>query len=155
MSGEIVHVCISDGGIPKRPVASVAVTEVGLDGDRHNHKKHSQLHRAVLIQDIELLDEMRSDGFPVEPGALGENLTVRGLHVQKMNAGDRLQIDDGGPTLELTEPRKPCFQLDPLHDDMQAGAKGRSGFLARVLANGNVKPGQKIRVLANEAQPSA
>lgn len=147
MEGEIVAVCTSPGGIPKVPVTRAEVVTAGLVGDGHAHAKHIQPHRAVLLQDLELLEEFRQEGFPVQPGSLGENLTVRGLRVQTLAEGTRLQIDDGGPLLELTEARRPCFVLDPIHPDMQKAAKGRSGMMARVIAHGYVTPGQRIRVV--------
>ena len=33
---EIHQISISDGGVPKLPVDSAAVTAMGLEGDRHN-----------------------------------------------------------------------------------------------------------------------
>ena len=73
-AAEVVAVCISRGGIPKTAVPEAEVTAEGLVGDGHEHEKHNRPHRAVLIQDLELLEELARQGFPVGPGILGENL---------------------------------------------------------------------------------
>ena len=142
-AGEVVAVCVSQGGIPKQAVPQCHVAEDGLVGDLHAHVKHNAMHRAVLLQDVEKLDEFRREGFPVAPGILGENLTVRGLNVQRLEPGTRLSFA-GGPLLELTELRKPCFVLDAIHPQIQKAVEARCGFLARVLQPGLVFPGQRI-----------
>lgn len=144
-SAEVVAVCISPGGIPKQSVAAADVESDGLVGDAHEHDKHRRLHRAVLIQDLELLEQIRDEGFPVEPGTMGENLTVRGLNVQGLNPGDQLRFEDG-PILELTEPRKPCFVLDTIDPTIKDAIVGRCGFLAKVVRPGRFVSGQQITV---------
>ena len=84
---EVVAVCVSRGGVPKQPVAGADTTIDGLVGDCHDHKKHCRPDRAVSIQDLELLDELKDEGFRVGPGIMGENLTVRGLGVQRLAVG--------------------------------------------------------------------
>lgn len=87
------------------------------------------------------------------PGIIGENLTVRGLHVQRRAAGDMLCFESG-PVIELTEPRRPCYVLDAIHPAIQQAAIGRCGFLARVVKGGRVFPGQRITVQEAE-KPTA
>lgn len=143
---EVIAVCVSTGGVPKLPVESAEVGVDGLAGDGHDHPKHGGPRRAVLIQDIELLEDLKSEGYDVGPGIIGENITARGLDVQNMSPGDRLIFSDGGPVLELTEVRRPCFVLDKIHPTIKEAAVGRCGFLAKVAKTGSLKPGQKISV---------
>jgi MOSC domain-containing protein YiiM len=145
----VVAVCISSGSVPKTPVDRAEVTVDGLAGDGHDHEKHRRSDRAVSIQDIELLDEIKAEGYTVAPGIIGENLTVRHLHVQQLSPGDRLQFEQG-PLLELTQPRKPCYVLDKIHPDLKEVVVGRCGFMARVLATGSFQPGQYITVLRGD-----
>ena len=147
-AAEVVAVCISPGGIPKMARDAAEVTVDGLIGDGRDHEKHAKPHRAVSIQDIELLTELEAEGFAVGPGIMGENLTVRGLHVQRMSPGDRLAFENG-PLIELTEVRRPCFVLDKIHPALEKAVVGRCGFLARVLSTGRFFPGQRIRVNAD------
>ncbi len=146
---EVVAVCISPGGVPKHPVREAQVTCEGLSGDGHDHEKHRRSHRAVCIQDMELLDDLRAEGFPVGPGVIGENLTVRGLRVQNCSVGDRLHFEDG-PVLELTEPRKPCYVLDAIHPAIQHAVIGRCGFMARVVQGGRTFPGQRVTLVSGD-----
>ncbi len=145
MTAEVVAVCISPGGVPKQPVEQAEVTTDGLVGDGHDHDKHCHPDRAVSIQDLELLDELKSEGYPVAEGIMGENLTVRGLNVQQMEVGDRLLFENG-PTLELSLLRKPCFVLDKIYPKLEDFVVGRCGFLARVVDIGRLHPGQRITV---------
>ena len=142
---EVVAVCISSGGVPKHPVDSAEVSTDGLAGDAHDHEKHCRPDRAVSIQDLEVLEELKGEGYAVGPGVIGENLTVRGLNVQQLSAGDRLVIEDG-PVLELVGPRKPCFVLDAIDPKLQYAVVGRCGFMARVQRPGQLRPGQRIEV---------
>ena len=145
MRPRIVAVNVSPGGIPKKPVPVARLFAEGLEGDRHDHEKHRRLDRAISIQDIELLDEIRSEGYAVAPGAMGENLTVQGLHVQRLAPGDRLAFESG-PTLELTAIRKPCFVLDAIHPKLKDAVVGRRGYMARTIKPGELRPNQKIVV---------
>lgn len=141
----VVAVCISPGGVPKHVVEAAEVTVDGLVGDGHDHDKHCRPDRAVSIQDLELLEELEAEGYPVAPGVIGENLTVRSLNVQRLAPGDKLHFQNG-PVLELTQPRKPCFVLDAVHPDLKDVVVGRCGFMARVVQTGRLEPGQRITV---------
>ncbi len=144
-SATVLAVNVSRGGLPKQPVHTARVDINGLCGDGHDHEKHRRPDRAVTIQDIELLDELRLEGFPVAPGLMGENLTVRGLGVQTLSPGDRL-VFESGPVLELTQARKPCYVLDQIDPKLKETVIGRCGFLARVVQPGDLQPGQSITV---------
>jgi molybdopterin synthase catalytic subunit len=141
----VVAVNISAGGIPKRSVPEARATLEGLEGDLHDHEKHRRADRAISVQDLELLDELRAEGYLVGPGLMGENLTVQDLHVQALSVGDRLQFD-AGPVLELTAIRKPCFVLDQIDPKLKETVVGRCGFMAKVLETGVLRPGQRISV---------
>lgn len=118
----------------------------GLVGDGHEHEKHVRPHRAVLIQDVEKLEELVREGYAVAPGILGENLTVRGLDVQRLSPGTRLRFEDG-PLIELSEPRRPCYVLDQIDPRLQTAVAGRCGFLACVIEPGRVFVNQIIEVI--------
>ncbi len=143
--GVVVAVCVSPGGVPKRPIERAEVTFDGLAGDGRAHEKHRRADRAVSIQDIELLEELAAEGYPVGPGVMGENITVRGLGVQTLAVGDRLRFQDG-PVLELASVRKPCYVLDAIHPDLKDAVVGRCGFLCRVIEPGPLSPGQRVHV---------
>ena len=53
-------------------------TPHGIQGDSWAHPQiHGGPRKALLIVCAEAIDELRAEGYPVFPGALGENLTVR------------------------------------------------------------------------------
>ncbi len=80
MHGTVVQINRSKGGIPKTSVNEVFVSERGVDGDDWIHKRfHGGPKQALLLIAVETLEELRAEGFDLFPGALGENLTVRGL----------------------------------------------------------------------------
>jgi MOSC domain-containing protein YiiM len=144
-NGTVIAVNISDGGIPKRNVGQAEVTADGLVGDGQAHAKHRRPHRAVTIMDIELIAQLAAEGYEVGPGTLGENLTVRDLHVQQLSVGDRLHFDQG-PVLELAEVRRPCFVLDAVDPQLKDNVVGRCGYLCRVVQGGTFRVGQQISV---------
>jgi MOSC domain-containing protein YiiM len=145
LAGFVVAVCVSPGGIPKRSVDRAEVTLDGLVGDGRDHEKHRRPDRAISVQDLELIDQLVADGYAVGPGIMGENITVRGLHVQGLAVGDRLRFEDG-PVIELASLRKPCYVLDSIHPELKNAVVGRCGFLCRVVQTGTLLPGQQVVV---------
>lgn len=143
--GDLLSVNISKGGIPKLPVERAQVTEVGLVGDGQAHAKHTRPSRAVSLLDLEIIGQLQAEGFAVAPGALGENLTVRGLDRGAMVVGTRLRFS-GGVELELAEVRKPCFVLDAVDPTLKEVTVGRIGWMARVVTPGWIAPGETIAV---------
>ena len=142
---EVIAVNISGGGIPKRPIPVGRVIDSGLAGDAHDHDKHNTPLQAICLLNGEILDDLRAEGFDVGPGVTGENLTVRGLDVEALEPGDRL-LFSGGVQLEYTKKRKPCFVLDPIHEDFQEAFRGRCGGYAKVIQGGEVRPGETIKL---------
>ena len=151
-AGRIVAVCVSGGGIPKRTLAAVRVTPDGFEGDCHAHAKHNRPDRAVSLIDLEVLTQLQNEGFPLYPGALGENLTVSGLQVQRLPPGTLLEI--GEVLLRLEEPRKPCYVLDAINPFLKDVIVGRCGYMASVIQGGLIEPGMGI-VHVSQDQPCA
>jgi len=164
VEGTIIQVNVSPGGLPKRAVGEGFITPLGLDADAHAHPNiHGGPRKAILLIASEVIDDLTERGFPVFYGALGENLTTRGIDVRDLRIGD--QIRAGGATLEITQPRGPCTALDiygemlkyELYDkrvkalDHNSPRWGMSGFYASVVSPGPVGPGDPIAVVATLA----
>lgn len=165
MNGTVIQINRSAGGIPKRPALGVVkLTREGLEGDGHrNLKYHGGPNKAVLMVSAETLDELKGAGYPVFPGAIGENLTVTGLDPARWRSGQRYRIGDE-VVIELTTLRTPCSNLDvykpeikaELYDSKcKAGDPGtpkwaRGGFYARVIHEGLLVPGAPV-TLESEA----
>lgn len=141
----VISINISQGGIPKLPVSEATVTVDGIVGDGHAHEKHIKPTRALSLLDEETIETLKKEGYAVGPGIMGENLTVRDLNLEGLSSGTRL-VFAGGVTIELTDPRKPCFTLDPIDKRLQYVVIGRFGFMARVVTPGLLQTGAAITV---------
>lgn len=161
MTGTIVQVNVSRGGIPKRAIPSGEVTEAGIAGDAWRFPFHGGTLKAMLLVTVEGIDELIAQGFALFPGALGDNLTTRGLDRHALRLGQRLRA--GHAVIELTRIRTPCATLDvygsgiqaALYDarvlagDASAPRWGLSGFYASVIQPGLVRAGDSITLLEN------
>ena len=149
MTGTLAQVNVSNGGMPKLPVLFARVTAAGVEGDwQKNRKVHGGPDRAVCLYSEELYAWLNEQGVVVGNGAVGENFTTRGIDLLKLGAGDRLRVGaDGGCVIEITKVRVPCYQLKRWDADLPELIVGRSGWMARVVAEGAVKAGDPIAVL--------
>ena len=105
---------------------------------------------------MEDIEDLRRSGFPVYPGALGENLTTTGLDMRAVRFGDRFRSGSGSPddfVLEITKLRQPCRTLNSIKKGIQTelfdrtpGSPrwGRGGFYAKVIQPGIVRVGAII-----------
>ena len=110
-TGVIIRINVSPGGIPKRSIAAAMITPLGLAGDACGRPGiHGGLRQAVLLIAAETIDDLKALGYPVFYGALGENLTTRGLDRRQLRIGQQLRA--GGAVLEITKVRGPCAALD-------------------------------------------
>jgi MOSC domain-containing protein YiiM len=141
------------------------VSGLGVEGDAHlgetvKHRSRvardpSQPNlRQVHLIHAELHTELRAAGFTLCAGQMGENITTQGLDLLALPAGTRLRLGDQAE-VEVTGLRNPCSQLDTLQPGLMAAtldrdAQGKlirkAGIMAVVLASGDVRPGDSIRV---------
>ena len=160
----VLQINVSPGGVPKRPIPAGVVTSLGIAGDGHAHPQlHGGPRQAILIITSEGIEELKEQGFPLYHGALGENLTTRGLDRRCVRIGQRYRI--GEVFLEITKLRAPCETLNPygpgiqkaVYDqEVKAGNPasprwGLSGFYASVLQAGTVRPGDPIQLVDETA----
>ena len=161
MTGIITQVSISNGGVPKYAVDRGEIAKGGIAGDRWRHPKiHGIPKRAILLLTEESLEEIQSMGFSVRPGALGENLTTRGLDRRALRFGQRFRC--GSASIQLTELRVPCNTLiraygkdidralldaAAVRGDPASPVWGLSGFYASVLEPGPVRPGDSMTLI--------
>jgi len=156
----IVQVNISPGGVPKRPVPEGHVTFSSVKGDDRNDKKHHGFRdQALCLFSIELIEDLNAEGFPLFPGALGENLTTEGIDYRKVRLGDVWHVG-GQVSLRITKVRVPCrtitvygngivralYDLDVKQGNVYTQKWRRSGYYAEVLHEGIVRPGDNITI---------
>src|SRR3981081_522996 len=111
MTGHIVQINISRGGVPKRRIPQGVITPLGLEGALCAHPQiHGGPRQAVRLTAAETVDELIARGYPLYYGALGENLTTRGLDRRQLRIGQTLRA--GGAWLAITKIRAPCSTLD-------------------------------------------
>ena len=145
----VVAVCMSAGGVPKHPLLEAEVTVEGIRGDLHAHEKHNRPDRALSLFDLEMLRRLTEEGFPLEPGTIGENLTVEGLNVQALPEGTLLEIGD--VILRLEAARKPCYVLDVIDPRLKDVIAGRCGYMASVLRGGLIRTGMMVSMSKSQA----
>jgi MOSC domain-containing protein YiiM len=159
----VLQLAISRGGVPKLPILEADVTPLGIAGDvQKNRKYHGGPNQALLLITSEGLDELKAAGFPVYPGALGENVTTVGLDRRQVRLGQRYRLGSE-VEIEITKMREPCRTLAPygptiqkaVYDpDVKAGRPvsprwGLAGFYVKVLQPGRLYPGDPITLLAD------
>lgn len=152
----VAQISVSRGGVPKRPILVGTLTEGGVAGDAWRYPFHGGRRQAVLLITLEGIDELVAQGFPLYAGALGENLTTRGLDRRSLRLGQRLQV--GEAIVELTRIRVPCATIEVYGAGIQAATYdarvqkgdhrsprwGLSGFYAAVVRPGVVCPGDRV-----------
>jgi MOSC domain-containing protein YiiM len=150
----------------KQPCETIRLLAgIGVEGDVH--ASAAVQHRSRVAKDpsqpnlrqvhliaVELHDELRARGFPVAPGAMGENVTTRGVDLLGLPAGTRLRLGRDA-LVELTGLRNPCTQLDGLKDGLMAAVlerddtgvlRRRAGVMSIVIAGGDVRAGDAIEI---------
>jgi MOSC domain-containing protein YiiM len=100
--GRIFQINVSDGGVPKRPVRSARLEPDGVEGDsQRDLRHHGGPERALCLYSLERIEALQEEGHPVFPGATGENLTLAGLHWEKMQPGTVLHLGETA-VIEIT-----------------------------------------------------
>jgi MOSC domain-containing protein YiiM len=159
-------------GIRKRPVSSLAqaaavqVNRLGLDGDEQaDLTVHGGLDKAVYLYPVEhyawwrerrLEAGVAGADMPLAFGALGENLTTRGILEQDLWIGDLLIIGD--VQLKVESPRNPCFKLNAVMGYARAAKhmlqSGFAGVYLRVVQTGAIRAGAAIELVPGRRSES-
>lgn len=141
------------------------VAGLGVEGDVHagaTVKHRSRVAKDPTVPNLrqvhlihaELFDEVAGAGFEVTPGALGENVTTRGIDLLGLPTGTRLHLG-AEAVVEVTGLRNPCAQIDNYRHGLLKQVLGRdgngeivrkAGIMSIVLTGGEVRPGDPIRV---------
>ena len=153
MTGRIVQISVSPGGVPKNAVPSADITRAGVEGDAHRDlEHHGGPDRAVCLFSLELIRGLQAEGHPVVPGALGENVTLEGIDWKNLVPGSRIELG-GQVLLEVTRYTSPCVNIRPAfsHRDVSRVSEQRnpgwSRVYARVLSPGRITTGDAARLL--------
>ena len=137
----------------KEPVAGpVWLGATNLDGDRQaDPKHHGGPDRAVMAYSAAHYPGWRAELYLQLPhGAFGENFTVGGMDEATVCLGDAYEV--GGAVVQVTQPRIPCWKIARRWQVKDLSARvqrsGRTGWYLRVLREGEVAPGDEMRLVA-------
>ena len=166
-TARVVAVSVRHGHhFSKTPSLSIRLlTGLGVAGDAHmgeTVKHRSRVRkdptapnlRQVHLMHAELFEELRVKGFDVKPGDLGENVTTSGIDLLALPTGTRLHLG-ASAVVEVTGLRNPCVQIETfqrglmdatLDKDAAGNLIRKAGIMSIVLADGDVRPGDAIRV---------
>ena len=131
----------------------VHVSHLGIAADEHVYDDHGGPDMALLAYSIEHYAYWRELGLELpEAGALGENLTVRGLVETDVSLGDTFQV--GTAVVQVCQPRSPCYKLAARFGrrDMPVVMQdtGYTGYLLRVLQEGSIAAGDELMLVERE-----
>ena len=167
MSARVIAVAVSAKHTMSKPLGkSIRLIEgLGVEGDAHmgvTVKHRSRVRsdptapnlRQVHLIHAELFVDLRTKGFDLTPGQMGENITTSGIDVLALPKGTRLHL---GPAavVEVTGLRNPCTQLDGIRPGLMEALIERTpdrclirkaGIMAIVISSGEVTAGSKIGV---------
>lgn len=142
--------------IGRSPVGrTLAVDPLGFPEDEHADPEahggpdkalhaYPSEHHAFWRSELDAADPEAAARFA--PGAVGENLSTRGVTEADFCIGDALRV--GSALLQVSLGRQPCWKLDA-HTGVSDMAyrfrnTGRTGWYFRVLEAGEIGPGDAI-----------
>ncbi|MDA0265943.1 MAG: MOSC domain-containing protein [Cyanobacteria bacterium] len=157
----------SEHQFSKTPVAEIMLIEgQGIEGDAHcgetvQHRSRVNVDatqpnlRQVHLIHLELIQALQAQGFRVDPGSMGENITTVEIDLLSLPRGTVLKV---GPeaAIKVTGLRNPCLQLDAfqpgllsavLDRDSAGNMVRKAGIMAVVMRGGRIRPGDSIEML--------
>ena len=141
------------------------LTGLGVEGDAHLGKtvKHRSRVRAdptqpnlrqVHLLHKELLDTLKAQGFRVDSGITGENITTCGIDLLGLPRGTMLCIG-AAAVIKVEGLRNPCLQLNSYQEGLMEAVLERkpdgklirkAGIMGTVVNGGTIKPDDTIRI---------
>jgi len=146
-------------GIDKCPVAGPVMARVsGFVGDaqgdpvRHGGKDKA-IHAYPVAHHRLWAQDLPAHAARFRPGAFGENLAIEGATEADLCLFDRFQL--GGAVVEISQTRQPCWKLNLRFDQPDMARRvqetGRTGWYFRVIAEGQIAPGDRAELIARPA----
>lgn len=132
--------------IPMQTVTLVAGN--GIEGDLNGQGNPK---RNLNIMSAETQAQLKTEGFKTAPGELGEQIAVKGLDVDALPWGARLQLGSRA-VIEIVKPRTGCDRFEAIQGKPRTDAANRLGMMATVVTSGTVSVGDPITVLETVAK---
>lgn len=138
--------------MPKSAVERADIDRLGIVGDDQDDKAHhGGPERALCLYSLEVIQRLQAEGHPIEPGSVGENVTISGLDWGLVTPGSRIQLGDV-VEVEVTSYTSPCAKNARWFIDgdfarmLHSRHPGESRLYARVLTPGTVGRGDVVRL---------
>jgi MOSC domain-containing protein YiiM len=120
----------------------------GIKGDLNGK---GNPNRQLNVMSYETLLDLREEGFKTNPGEMGEQIILRGLDINTLEAGTRVQLGDSA-VIEVIKLRTGCERFEAIQGHPRSHTAGRLGVMARVVVEGVVKVGAPVKVLETVAE---
>jgi MOSC domain-containing protein YiiM len=142
-------------GLPKQSVPKAKVSRLGMEGDYNSYRSRKlkgDPDQALLLFTMDCLNTLNREGWPVQPGDMGENITIDGVPESVLGPGIRLVA--GTVIIEVTKACDPCDELFSLPyvgknrgpEFLRTTAK-RRGWYARVISGGELAAGGALEIV--------
>jgi MOSC domain-containing protein YiiM len=149
--GTVAQLNLSAGGVPKKPAEVAEVGDRGLVGDRQaDRRHHGRPLQALCLWSVDVIDALRAEGHPIEPGLAGENVTIAGIDWATIQPGTQLLIGD--VLAEISAWSTPCVKNAAWFVDRDFGRidhdrhPGWSRAYAWVREPGTIRHGDRVIV---------
>lgn len=137
----------------KEPVSTpVLLTKINLDGDEQaDLKHHGGPEKAVFCYPAEHYPIWRKElsNQDIQLGGMGENFSTANLLETDVAIGDIFEV--GEAVIQVSQPRQPCWKPARRYRTKDLALllqnTGRTGWYFRVLQEGYVEKGQKLRLI--------
>lgn len=138
----------------------------GVEGDAHAGKKVK--HRYIVKKDpdrpnlrqvhlisTEIYKELKQNGFAIEAGDMGENITTEGVDIMNLPVDTILKIGEE-VELQITGIREPCSLLNHIENGLMKATISKNGegklirkagIMSIVLKGGIVTPEDPIELV--------
>lgn len=113
----------------------------GIEGDRKGGHPKRQLN----IVSTHTLATLRSHGYDIAVGAIGEQMVIDGIDIDRLPIGTRLQLGESA-CVEITMHRTGCPKLARLRGDSVVRDDTPLGVMVKVVQGGRVHVGDVFRV---------
>jgi MOSC domain-containing protein YiiM len=145
---KIVSIAISKKkGTRKTPVDEAFICKNhGLEGDAHAGK----WHRQVSFLSSESIDSVKEQGLDVAFGDFAENIATEGIDWKTLPVGTRVRLGES-VLVEITQIGKECHNKCAIYYQAGDCIMPREGVFARVLEEGKIRRGDKIKIFGQAA----
>jgi SAM-dependent methyltransferase len=150
-TGRIVSIVHTPADIDPRPpdhYARVPLDVTTLEAGRGivADRKGGRPERQLNIMALATLEGLGAEGYRTAPGAMGEQVVISGIAIDRLPAGTRLRLG-AEAVIEVDKPRTGCDRLRRIQGCRPAEVAGRLGVMARVLIGGTIHVGDAVALV--------